>query len=419
MATNKNFNFEDFSTSVLKTVDSIRSTGTSGAKNPVESRINAFYRAIGFPAINTDANVVVDPDNNGNIFDSKDLSISQADQMRMVSRETLEKTSSIDNDFDFSKNGLVDLTNKYFPLVVNNSIPIWEKKNRVGLAFSTDIALENDTIKYSRPLIESIISWRLTADGVSNLGAVRFVSAKEMEAIGKTINKNIIDSYNNIFEIVESSISSINNSRKLVGVDISPQENPQGNPKVSSNEDRLGELEIKKKNQNLILSLKKAGLYILDFDDTFGSGSALSRNVKGPLLSMDLFKMFAGTDSIESDIKETDSIINKQKKQIKIANRNLDFVYGTYSGFSLAYVMTVIKAMFDVSIETVISVLNENSRINLKNIRGVDYTTPPLDVKTALLSIQSKIQDNLSEMQENVKKIQYKNKVNKQKKPKN
>ena len=76
---NKDFDFEKFAVSIISIVDSLRSKGRVGAKASVESRINAFYRAIGLPAVITSVNEEtkeikkVDDFNNGNLSPEEQL----------------------------------------------------------------------------------------------------------------------------------------------------------------------------------------------------------------------------------------------------------------------------------------------------------------------------------------------------------
>src|SRR5574343_935332 len=70
------FNFKEFATNMIKTIDGIRSFGRDSSNTPIESRINAFYRALGIPAVleNTENGRPIDNKNNGNAFPTTRLS---------------------------------------------------------------------------------------------------------------------------------------------------------------------------------------------------------------------------------------------------------------------------------------------------------------------------------------------------------
>ena len=66
--------FVKFSINATKIIDEIRSTGAdpknlnNNSAMATESRINAFYRGLGLPAIRINENLEIDESNNGNLF---------------------------------------------------------------------------------------------------------------------------------------------------------------------------------------------------------------------------------------------------------------------------------------------------------------------------------------------------------------
>jgi len=175
------FKFEEFAVQAIKIIDSVRSHGLTSNEKPTESRINAFYRAIGLPAT-VPANVgkedssntnpfVIDEKNNGNVFDENQLNYDNY-RLLLEQREaafrlpiTQEEAKSF---LDINTNGLIDgltstktdgsnkrtksrLRGVLFPMVVNGALPVFPQSRRISNAFPENNT--DDDIIYHRPLI--------------------------------------------------------------------------------------------------------------------------------------------------------------------------------------------------------------------------------------------------------------------------
>lgn len=434
MATVNGFNFREFAIECIKTIDSIRSVGKTNANPPIESRINAFYRALGLPAINLSKKptTAVGSQNNGNLFELSDLGLDQTSQeilklrQRNVAYLKPVKQDEIDNFLDINDVKIDQGVNSednsnlrdrgtLFPMIVNNEIPIFPRDRRVGPAFSKDKDLKDDKIYYKRPLIETIISLKLKAEGLSNStnqNKITLAVQKEVEKIGGEVLETLKESKNSIGEILKKSIDNLCKARKQHAANIRVIANsaPTQNPVTTVSDKKQGELDRKLKKQQYELETIKARLMIFDFDDTFGDDSAnsITKNLKEPVLANSLIYVSINTLQISKAEKETLKKINKQKAIIKKAFRDVELILGTFSGLSGVDVLAVIIALFELDTGVLISLLNKKNRLNLKNNKGEDKVNgTDVSVSAALKQLEKKVTEVMKEISTEVYHTKY------------
>ena len=455
---NKNFNFENFAVSMVKAIDMLRSKGKTGSKGGTESRINAFYRGIGLPAIVVEPTLhskddmemigetVIDPLNTANNFFDIDFSTDTALISAMRNRETsgyipvtdAEIKTFLDNLTESPAGGVnkddqtgftvnVRRRGTLFPMYVNGSIHIFPQHKRVGPAFAEEEDLVKDKIKYQRPLIESILSMRLTGEGAANsTNAVTVASVVEQQVVemAKDIENILQSSTNNVKDLLEFAVRKANAARKFTGksVKAEPGNVPAANPESKADADKEGQTEWELRRQEKALLKRQAKLSVFEFDDTFGSGESRSRNLKAPVFASFLIDVLVGgpstsggtekvPTSIEKNMKETKERIKKHDKSLKQASKELDLILGTYSGISGTDILAIILALFLVSTDTLTALLNDEAKANLKLAKGVAASTT--SVQTAIAELQKKVVEILQAIDTDIKIYKHKDKPSK------
>ncbi|MFA5023430.1 MAG: hypothetical protein WC523_00535 [Patescibacteria group bacterium] len=390
---NKDLDFTEFSTNIIKDIDGIRSSSRAGSEESTESRINAFYRAIGLPAIITNEKTPPLNKNNGNVF--KDIDDSTL-SIQLINRENISKSMSkkmnsnnpkVLNAFKFNTSTIKDHINgnaqtlQLFPMIVDANLEIFPQGRRIGGAFMTDTQLQDDssnsTTKYKRPLIEMIIYLRLSQAGAFNSTK----KAKIMEDMysdfqqqSEDIEFSLYQALGNIIVEMSSVKNRIDKITKETSSIVIPSGTPEQNPEIFNNGENEGDLDNQDIKQKQYLAIKEARLSLFNFDDVLSEADKASRNLKECILSSCLLQaVFSDAGLISKSTKNTTDKKIRLENEIKQTFRNLDLLLGTFSGLSGTDAVSVILALFQVDIETVISLLNKEGRIRLKKQTGIDY----------------------------------------------
>ena len=437
---NKDFDFEKFAVSIISIVDSLRSKGLSGAKDSVESRINAFYRAIGLPAVITDVNKKTDKHNRGNLF-SRDKLSNMSYIGDLIVRENSSIISVSDDEImtflDMNKQDLLGgiktvnarRRGSLFPMVVDGSLEIQPQSRRVGTAFGTDRELTDDKIMYKRPFLEAVIAMRLKSIGATNSAKQSNISSevqKEMVEIGKELISTLGDSSINISALLAFAVNLIGNVRKKIGAEVKANAASiaQQNPSLAKRDTKQGDLDKQKKQQDNELLLKQARLAIFNFDDTFGKedkakqkeGVPITKNltvtlVVSQLLSASVYDIDVATDK---SIKEYKVKIKKQEVLLKKAHKQLDLILGTFSSLSGTDVLAIFMALFEVEEDVLLSLLNEQGLINLSKARGATISQK-YSPSVAVTKLQEKVSEILTDINNDAIQTKPKNKKERKK----
>lgn len=392
---NDDFDFESFATTAIAIIDSIRSKGRDGAESPVEPRINALYRAIGLPSIfivgtdnkervRTNPGLIrIDPENTSNKFNDTDISLTPAERTVVINRlqdaalpiTEAEKTKT----FDFNRSKVEDaletrVRGKLFPMIVNGDINVWPLNRRVGGAFLTNEELTRDRVQYHRPLIELIILLRLKKEGLVNSqtqGSISTAIQGEVSVLGEEIIEAFQQSLYNLGDIAEIAVQRINSVRKSTGVDVTSQPGavPQNAKTVITSSEKRGELDKQLAEQNRQLALKEARLQVFEYED--GAGESISRNMKTALFADIILNTITGASGrLKKDISATKQKREKKIGQLKEAHKELDFLFGTFSGVSGTDIAVIIVAMLLLDMPYLVGLLNESTRERLYNKIG-------------------------------------------------
>ena len=444
---NKDFNFEKFAVSIISIVDSLRSKGRAGAKASVESRINAFYRAIGLPAVITDVDKEikkVDDYNNGNLFPEEQLpkKLYAAD---LLSRESNSRSSVSDDEvmtfLDMNEQDLLGgikiiktqknarTRGKLFPMVADGSLEIYPQNRRVGSAFSTDRELTNDKVMYKRPFLEAVIAIRLKSIGATNSARQSNISLevqKEIAKIGEELVSTLGNSTINVSALLAFAVKLIGGVRKKIGAEIKVNASniAQEMPNLVKRESKQGELDKQKQQQDNERLLKQARLAIFNFDDTFGKedkakrkeGAEITKNLTdilfvSGLLGASVYDIGGATDD---STKEYEAKIKKQEALLKRAHKQLDLILGTFSGLSGTDVLAIFMALFQVEEDVLLSLLNERGVNNLLEARGttISQRYPP-DI--AVTKLEEKVSEILTDMNNDAIQTKSRNKKERKK----
>lgn len=424
MVKNTDFNFENFTVAAIKAIDEIRSSGINGPNTPIESRINAFYRSLGLPAIRA-KNTVLDPFNSGNLFELSEFAAGAAEQDILLNKLRIRELDFIkpltdeeieafttDKDYRLEENLIAENeTNKrlrgvMLPMVVNGNVPIYPQSKRVAGAFNTDEDLIIDSNKYKRPLIETIISIRLKLQGVQNTEAQSNVNSDlaaegvlDFNNIGESIASLLQVSTSNISDIIYEAINEISEAKKKLGnsVEIVPTVGnvAEQRPTIreSTDQTKAGKLEITRALQQEKDNIKKAALSVFEYDDTFAPDASSKRNLKDSVLGSILLDIVVPREeNAEREVEELEKQENKEIDRLIRAYRTLDLVFGQFSGIAGTDILIVITAMFKVELRYLIGLLNDQAQERLLTLGiGAELVSGDVSMRDSLTALEDMV----------------------------
>jgi hypothetical protein len=443
---NDDFNFEDFAVQAIQLVDSIRSYGREGGTKPRESRINAFYRAIGLPAVvpvdkESDADDPtqdsstknLDKLHNGNVFSEDDLAFSTFADRLFTRQIDFEKDPSDDDIEDFLDLNKKDLRasilesaqNKrpsgiLFPMIVDGSINVYPQSRRIRGAFVPDSDLIIDKITYKRPLIEMILNIKLKGENIVNKDKQSDVSADfqsgELKLLdAKALNK-LKSSLNNIDPILEKAVRKANRIRKNIGVTLIPTiaNVAQQNPEVKPSTKRVGELDRQKAKLEEKKRIADTILSLFEFDDVAGTSN--TRNLRDAALAGPLLSIISPQEKTvtEKELEEVNEKIDNATAEAKSVFRTLDLLLGTFSGLSGLDIIVVFVALFELRNSQLVALLNDEAKDNLEKIKGKNLPAlvngRALSVSTVIRELETKVKDIFDDVVGSVKITKHREK---------
>lgn len=416
------FDFVNFSTKAIKTIDEIRAVNSTpqnvgAAVEKVESRINAFYRALGLPSFGSS-----DENNSGNYFKTEvsdenlyKLFIRENSFLIDIPEDTVKglldyNKLKVDDGIKFNGDVPKRLRGSLIPMFVNGNILIFPKNNRVSGAFHVEDWVVDDIV-YKRPLIELIALLRLRGSELSNKVVSNIIkndfSFINPDLIG-TVNFNVITSQIsvNLLKIVSSdlpdfinkTVKEINNIRKQIRTSFKaeianiPSEQP-----IELDSDQNGSLEKLKSIQEDIKGQNDVYLSLLEFDDSISNGKEITRNMKEAILSSSILDMIqVDSNDINNKISEETTRFKKLQVQLKTLQQKVDMILGIYSGISGIDILIVITALFLISEDNLLGLMNSASLDRLEDLKGTDFTGS--DVLSSILALESKVNELYNEL---------------------
>jgi len=434
MVKNTDFNFENFTVAAIKAIDEIRSNGINGLTSSTESRINAFYRSLGLPAIRS-KNVVLDSFNTGNLFASSSFSSDELEQNKLLDKLNIRKldfikplteeeiqTFTTNNRVRLKENLGVEGENQtsesskrlrgvMLPMVVDGNIPIFPQSKRVAGAFKLDEELIIDRNTYKRPLIETIISMRLKSQGAQNSQTQSNVNSDltgqevlDFNNIGESIGGILELSTYNIDELIYKAIletvdakKNFNNKEIVPTIANIAEQRPT--IRAAPLPAKLGKAEVKKLFQQEKDEIKRAILSIFEYDDTFASDVSNKRNLKGSILGSILLDVVnPQEENAEREEKEIDKQEDKETTRLVKAYRSLDLVFGQFSGIAGTDIIIVLTAMFQVELRFLVGLLNDEAKERLLAFGlGADNL-----VNTSLIESLSALEAKVTELYDRI-----------------
>lgn len=411
---NNNLNFDKLAVNALRVIDSIRSRSKFGNIIPAESRVNAFYRALGLPAVvrprDEEDEEERDPGNIANVFPNDQLSFKtygpslNARESRSIVRFTEEDSSRFlsFNNAKFSNSVSDTQTLGRLPLkpfLVLGEVPIFPQNRRVGGAFLSNEKLTKGKIQYKRPLIETIILMKLKGVGVvdtSKQSRVLPGVTGQLRALIDILSENLRLSLIATPNLLKKSINELQGAQKQTKLDVAAEFIAEQNPvtRVSDDEEEdLGELDKQDINLQFSRALNESLLGLFEFDDTFGDGV---NNMKAGLLASEVLLSSATVVEEEGAEEENKRDVEEKKKsankKIKESYRTISLLLGTFTGLSGVDIIAVITAMMEMDVEFLIGLLNNDAKDELRKIKGNDVVNSASSVRDALDELESKVQ---------------------------
>lgn len=416
------FDLEKFTINAIKIIDEIRATKqkpgeTTGSVEKTESRISAFYRALGLPAFVT-TGADLPKLNNGNVFDASAISASEITKsiVREVDFSTKLDEELVKNFLDYNEFDITDgievdgapakrVRGSLIPMFVNGNIPIYPQSSRVSEAFLKKDKKVSDN-KYRRPLIELITLLRLRGRGISNTEinkAVRsdfflldsgLLGSTSVNIITAQVISNMLNAVLGIPIYVSNEIQKINETRTQIKTKFKDTiaNIPSEQPISVKEEDLGGSVNKLKGEQQDLINRNRALTSLMEFDDTLTDGEDITRNMKDALLSSSVLNMIEVTaDDTDKKIKES---IDKEKKLIKTlkqSQQRLDIILGTFGGISGIDILLTITALFLIEEQFLLGLLNAETRDNLSKLKNDNKFDDVASVAESVKALQDKV----------------------------
>lgn len=427
---NEDFDFEKFAVSMIKTIDSLRSKGKSGSEDKIESRINAFYRALGLPAVMISSGYgIPDKFNNGNLFPEEKLKPDNKLKADLLKREAAQfKPINVDlakNFLDYSEPNLLGNLQEVqgyaresgvlFPMIVNAGIPIYPQRRRVGRAFSTDEELTQDDIQYKRPFIEAIISMRLKADGIldsTKQSPINSALSASISRVSKQLPIVLHSSLTNGIEIFNTVIEIMGRVRTKISTKIIPQKSniAQENPNKESGSG--AQLEVERQYQEQVRTIKQSIAAIFDYQGSRSKDKEQNiQNLRDITFMNELYNaaVFDEDGATQKSRDDTEEKIQKYEADLERAYRGLELVLGTFSGISGIDILAIITAMLEIELDVLISMLSPSAIDNLNNQYNLNQS-PKYGAREAVTKLQNKVEELIRELYEGTTQRKHNNK---------
>jgi len=416
---NTDFNFEQVSVKAMQVIDSIRSRSKFGNIIPAESRINAFYRAVGLPAvIKSETNPKAPPrDQNSvaNIFPESELSFRTYEQDLSTRQMRATATVKVEDEKKF----LLETTEKLNsglkdgetlgvrlplkPFVVNGNLEIFPQSRRVAGAFLKERELEKSGSKYKRPLLETIILMKLKGIGVVNSSEQSQVLPGVTGDLG-TLTELLVGSLKSSLRAIPELLYDA--ATEVGGTQTSTKQNIQTGPIAEQNpvtelreddEEDLGDIDQQDINLQLNRAVKESLIGLFEFDDTFDDGV---NNMKAGLLASEVL---LGSTTVEEDGAEEENRKEVEMKKasaeqtLKGSYKTLSLILGSFTGISGVDILVVITALIEMDVDQLIGLLNQEAKDRLAKIKG-DIAYQGTSVKSSLMVLEQKVTALYDEM---------------------
>ncbi len=415
---NNDFDFEKFAVDAINQIDGIRSyfdLGTSlgseqqlNSGSPIstknkqrESRINAFYRLIGLPAVlpakkeSTQERVaIIDRHNNGNVHESlrMDTSIGGFEIEKSLKERQTNFTSKItpkeidtflvNNVSKISGSVTTNASDKrlrghLFPMVVDGRIRVHPARRRIAGAFLDKDSYEKRWEKdiYPPPLIEQILYIRLKGSSVVNSESQSSLGSMPLKDLIVDFKNSLDLALNSIAPSYERAVETANKVKASIGSDVVPvianvaHENHDLVEPVEPK--RSGQLNVEQAQVAARKAIQEAKLWLLGFNDT--DFSLETKNVYSSGLLSSLIEIQVPRNAISQAKRIEDRVeeaVAETESLLKQAVRSIELSLGSFSGISGIDILVTIVALFQINEEHLVALLNKDSKDRLEILKG-------------------------------------------------
>ena len=444
MAANLDFDFSQFSVSVLNTIDQMRSTGLDNkglvGSEPVESRINTFYRILGLPAVQNPDIKGMDPTNVGNVF-SKDQGLDYDGlKVDLANREGVSKTLADTNAQRRVQHFLIGLpsdslekrkTGHMLPIAVNGDLLIFPKSSRVCSPFQDvdDIQVGDGKTRFARPLIETVVYFRLKGLGAVNSSITSVVSTDFSASFKNIAVKADVNGVNiavsDVFRGALLAATEQFSKAIMAAGKIAPQIGktfvvPTGNVAAESPTNTTtglatGAIDLTQQFQEANQATKRELLTILEYND--GTLGTDKRSMVESVLSANLVSVLSAQEvKTKKDEDNTSRKDEKLTQQVKELVKTQDLFIGDSATISGLDILVVLAALFEVTPDTLFGLLNEASWQRLIALQPLIESAARLDVNTALTNLTEVVKNTYAAIDTELKVDIRKNKKSQAKK---
>jgi hypothetical protein len=414
MAQALDFDFQGFAVAAIKTIDELRSYGDQEAKSPIESRINAFYRALGLPSYNKkESNKTIDPTNTGNICGTMNASEEKKFREResefsvKASKPEWQQMLHFDKKSKPSDSLEKRTRGKLFPMKVNGDIVVYPQNKRVATPFmhDDDIEVGDGKDKYMRPFIEAVIYMRLKTAGATNQeqqgkALADFNAAFNKGKTGSEVKENITWANLRVIKTIREAIvtavgefsKAITRTGSLAGdvnldvFQLSAGDIAEQNPvQVESTEVTPPVYTALQQKA----AIKQAFLTQLEFSDS-NADSSKKNAIESSLLSS-LLSILNADEKMNEDKKVVKQKGQKSTAELKQYIKTLNLFTGNFAGISGLDVLVVTTALFEIEIKYLLGLLSEDAYTNLKVIKKGIESQQRENVTSSLDALEARV----------------------------
>jgi hypothetical protein len=432
----RRFDFKSFYTSIIQAIDTIRSRKDGKF---IESRIDAFYRALGLPAVSINETIPIGRHNNNLFSEYTETDNTRKTNIFMRKHETfISKKITDEEQEQYTKiqpsqaiKASIDTENarrdsKLFPMYSNADIEIWPRDSRIASAFVENKFLSEDRgrIQYKRPFIETIISIKLVISGLRRYGSFNesaSIIEEEIIETGVDAWHKLEDLKYTVDDVLFDAIKKANDVKKKTGRTVVPERDTgvNQNPQIAEGQ-TLGELDKKKQEIEATILKNRAKISIFDFDDTFkndGTNSSL-KNMTGPIFSGNIMDVVVGEEVNKEELENTEEELKKSEKLLKDAYREIDSILGMNSGLSGVDVFAVILALFRLDNDHLVGLLNDRGQKNLAAIKSESVIRTAKSMSESVAKLEEEVTNIINEIEKEILTSQPKEKSGRKKKKK-
>lgn len=415
----------------------------------VESRLNAFYRLIGLPALRETSKIPnissvtkdqLSQNRTLNYFHDTALEAEVKDAL--TKRESLLQAKKVEQDFvtmlknplpigtSVSSNNNQSRRVSIFPLIVDASVPVYPLMKRVApLFYDGDFILSGaSNARLPRPFLESIVYMRTQVfsgldtgtqnDIIANINAFVTKNVENTEAsaltaslFAKGISFNILE-----LQIINKMVQAIQNSavkyRRAImkAEDLNhevrfvpkPRDTPNeksGNSNFVDIESTDGSQSIEKKISSLELQLEQINLFISALPTEKVKNADITRRIDQDTVGLsnvtsDIFvSEFGGLiaferAAIEKQLNEVKAERQNRLNQFEVIKKNIMYYSGEITGLSIFDVLCILLALFTIDISDLVALLNQEAQDRLSSSKFYSTSSDP-----ALITVSKDTQD--------------------------